>query len=45
MEIDVAVIWNKGPASYTVNDPQNRQNITDPSREEHRAAIFRIVKR
>ena len=32
-------------ASYTVNDPQNRQNITDPSREEHRAAIFRIVKR
>ena len=31
-------------ASYTVNDPQNRQNITDPSREEHRAAIFRIVK-
>lgn len=32
-------------ASYTVNDPQNRQNITDPRREEHRAAIFRIVKR
>ena len=32
-------------ASYTVNDPQNRQNITDPAREEHRAAIFRIVKR
>lgn len=32
-------------ASYTVNDPQNKQNITDPSREEHRAAIFRIVKR
>ena len=32
-------------ASYTVNDPQNRQNITDPKREEHRAAIFRIVKR
>ena len=32
-------------ASYTVNDPQNKQNITDPRREEHRAAIFRIVKR
>ncbi len=32
-------------ATYTVNDPQNRQNIQDPSREEHRAAIFRIVKR
>ena len=32
-------------ASYTVNDPQNRQNIADPRREEHRAAIFRIVKR
>jgi outer membrane protein OmpA-like peptidoglycan-associated protein len=32
-------------ASYTVNDPQNNQNIADPRREEHRAAIFRIVKR
>ena len=32
-------------ASYTVNDPQNKQNIQDPRREEHRAAIFRIVKR
>ena len=32
-------------ASYTVNDPQNRQNISDPSREEHDCAIFRIVKR
>lgn len=32
-------------ATYTVNDPQNKQNISDPSREEHRAAIFRIVKR
>lgn len=32
-------------ATYTVNDPQNKQNIQDPSREEHRAAIFRIVKR
>lgn len=31
--------------TYTVNDPQNRQNIQDPKREEHRAAIFRIVKR
>jgi outer membrane protein OmpA-like peptidoglycan-associated protein len=32
-------------ASYTVNDPQNAQNIQDSRREEHRAAIFRIVKR
>lgn len=32
-------------ASYTVNDLQNRQNITDPSRKEHDCAIFRIVKR
>ena len=32
-------------ASYTVNDPQNCQNITDPSRKEHDCAIFRIVKR
>ena len=32
-------------ATYTVKDPQNKQNIQDPSREEHRAAIFRIVKR
>lgn len=31
--------------SYTANDPQNKQNIKDPSRSEHRAAIFRIVKR
>ncbi len=31
--------------SYTVNDPENNQNIQDPRREEHRAAIFRIVKR
>ena len=31
--------------SYTVNDPQNKMNIQDPKREEHRAAIFRIVKR
>jgi len=31
--------------TYTVNDPQNKQNIQDPKREEHRAAIFRIVKR
>ena len=29
--------------SYTVNDPQNRQNIPDARREEHRAAIFRIL--
>ncbi len=32
-------------ASYTINDPQNKQNIQDPNREERRAAIFRIVKR
>lgn len=32
-------------ATYTTNDPQNHQNIQDPRREEHRAAIFRIVKR
>ena len=31
--------------SYTANDKENAQNITDPSKEEHRAAIFRIVKR
>lgn len=30
--------------AYTVNDPENKQNIPDKSREEHRAAIFRIVK-
>lgn len=29
--------------SYTVNDPQNKQNIPDARREEHRAAIFRIL--
>lgn len=32
-------------ATYTANDPQNKQNIQDSRREEHRAAIFRIVKR
>lgn len=31
-------------ASYTSKDPQNKQNIKDPRREEHRAVIFRIVK-
>lgn len=31
-------------ASYTYNDPQNRINIPDAQREEHRAAIFRIIK-
>ena len=30
-------------ASYTVNDPQNKQNITDPRREEHRAAMFSVL--
>ena len=29
--------------TYTVNDPQNKQNIPDAKREEHRAAIFRIL--
>lgn len=32
-------------ASYTANDPQNKQNIQDSRREEHRAVIFRIIKR
>lgn len=32
-------------ASYTVSDPENARNITDKSREEHRAAIFRIKTR
>ena len=31
--------------SYTVNDPQNKQNIPDTRLEEHRAAIFRILVR
>ena len=31
--------------TYTVNDPQNYQNIPDASLEEHRAAIFRILVR
>lgn len=32
-------------ASYTYNDPQNKINIPDSKREEHRAAIFRIIKK
>ncbi|MCL2133862.1 MAG: OmpA family protein, partial [Bacteroidales bacterium] len=32
-------------AAYTANDPQSRVNITDTGREEHRAVVFRIVKR
>lgn len=32
-------------ASYTVNDPQNRQNTADHRPKEHDCAIFRIVKR
>ena len=32
-------------ASYTMNDSENKRNITQPSREEHRAAIFRIIKK
>jgi len=31
-------------AAYTVNDPENKKNIPYTSREEHRAAIFRIIK-
>ncbi|MCK9339181.1 MAG: OmpA family protein [Bacteroidales bacterium] len=31
-------------ASYTYNDDENRKNIPESNREEHRAAIFRIVK-
>ncbi len=31
--------------TYTVNDPQNYQNIPDTRLEEHRAAIFRILVR
>ena len=31
-------------AAYTANDPENKKNIPDKSREEHRAAIFRITK-
>ena len=30
-------------AAYTVNDPENKKNIPDKTREEHRAAIFRII--
>lgn len=29
--------------TYTVQDPQNKLNIPDARREEHRAAIFRIL--
>lgn len=29
----------------TVNDLQNRQNLTDPNLKEHRAVIFRIINR
>lgn len=32
-------------AAYMVEDPRNRQNTTDLSLKEHRAAIFRIEKR
>lgn len=32
-------------AAYTMNDPENRRNIPQAAREEHRAAIFRIIKR
>jgi outer membrane protein OmpA-like peptidoglycan-associated protein len=31
-------------AAYTAKTPENINNIPDKSREEHRAAIFRIVK-
>lgn len=29
---------------YIASDKENQNNITDPTREEHRAAIFRIMK-
>jgi outer membrane protein OmpA-like peptidoglycan-associated protein len=32
-------------AAYTANDPQSKVNITEECREEHRAVIFKIVKR
>ncbi|MDL2312886.1 OmpA family protein [Bacteroidales bacterium OttesenSCG-928-B11] len=32
-------------AAYTVKDPENAQNIPQKAKEEHRAAIFRIIKR
>ena len=31
--------------SYTAKDKENKNNITETSREEHRAAIFRIMKK
>ena len=31
-------------AAYTVNDPENKKNIPQAAKEEHRAAIFRIIK-
>jgi outer membrane protein OmpA-like peptidoglycan-associated protein len=30
-------------AAYTANDPESKRNIPDKTREEHRAAIFRII--
>lgn len=42
--IDKGVPANQiSTVTYTVNDPQNKMNIPDASREEHRAAIFRIL--
>lgn len=32
-------------AAYTVSDPENAKNIPQKAREEHRAAIFRIIKK
>ena len=32
-------------AAYTVNDPENKKNIPQAAKEEHRAAIFRIIKK
>lgn len=44
MFIDKGVPANQiSTVTYTVNDPQNKQNIPDARREEHRAAIFRIL--
>ncbi len=44
MFIDKGVPANQiSTVTYTVKDPQNKQNIPDARREEHRAAIFRIL--
>jgi len=32
-------------AAYTAKDPENKSNIPQAAKEEHRAAIFRIIKK